>query len=274
LRTVNSANESATGSYLDDVTDRLRAAEIPPDIIADAISCLPKRCQGLLMYGSRARRDHRPDSDLDLLAFVPRPSGSRSVGLVNLSCYTQEQLSTASGTLFGVHLQRDAIVVFDPEQKLTGLLANFAPLDAQLLLDRVQHFSAILSSIDIDQYLPGSVRLAKYFLRSAIYADAIVAGQPCFSVRELAERHSQSELMKVLDSGPQESATLSDLDDLIMRLEPFVGQAPPNPHSTIEALVVEEWETDRERSSLAILAMKRGSSQSPFDYSLLPKVLL
>src|SRR5438309_943341 len=96
----------------------LRAKGLAPEWVPDLLANVPADAAGLLLYGSRARGDHRPDSDFDLLFLVPAPRKSVRTGPLSISYYTENQLLSASRTLYGTHLIRDAKVLWD----LTGEL--------------------------------------------------------------------------------------------------------------------------------------------------------
>lgn len=87
----------------------------PDDLAAAAWRVVPADVRGVLLYGSRARRDHLSDSDLDLLALVEEPRKSIHAGLVSLSFYSASQLRSGIGPLFGAHLARDSRVLWDPQ---------------------------------------------------------------------------------------------------------------------------------------------------------------
>lgn len=256
------------------VRSKLDELGIPPRLAGAALRVIPREASGLLIYGSRARADHVHESDLDLLALVPQPKEMKALSDVSLSCYTSDQLSGASGTLFGMHLKRDGIVVFDSVGELEALIDSFQQPDPEVLLARVRHFSAILNVADLGDHLPGVCRLARYLLRTAIYSLALADGRPCFSVRELAERFAEPRLATLLSShssitGPP---SFDEFAELRSRLRTVVGIPPPIAHPSLESLAVAEWDDDRQLSTLAIMAMS--SKKSALQYAALPKVLL
>lgn len=269
-------SDASASSCFNNLKVGLSRMNVPRDAVETALRIAPPDAVGVLVYGSRARGDHLPKSDLDLLALVDHPAGSRSGDGVNLSCYTQEQLSSASGTLFGMHIRRDGIVVADTGGCLSAIVNTLADPDPSYLISRVRHFSAILEVVDRDpdQNLDGLCRLARYLLRTAIYAQALAEGHPCFSVRELAERYHTPQLVTLLssDRSAVENSTAQDLDELRSRIAVVAGDPETAGYSTIQALAVGEWETNRERSVLATMALANNAQE--FDYSLMPKVLL
>lgn len=254
----------------------LRRLGVDEHLIATAIHLLPGEAVAALAYGSRARGDHKETSDLDMLTLVDVPCGSRSLGGVNVSCYTVDQLSDARGTLFGMHLRRDGVVLWDPGVLLRPLLATLCDPDPSRLFARLRDLAVMLDVPPCDQtrYASGLARVARYFLRTAIYVQALAAGQPCFSVRELAARHSEPELVALLSSDPAQQGPVDAalVRDLTARLAAVVGPLPANQLGSLRALVVGDWYEHPERAALATLALA-GHGQE-FDYARLPKVLL
>ena len=259
-----------------DFAGKLNGLGVPQSLIEAAIHVISDDTIGLLVYGSRARADSVPNSDLDLLALVQEPSGSTAYGNVNLSRYTSAQIRSASGTLFGMHIRRDGVVVADATGDLRGLVHALEDPSPSHLFSRVRHFAAILeaSKTDLHLHLPGLCRLGRYLLRTAVYSVALAEGRPCFSVRELAERFGEPELVEILSSDPDVVAEPSPREfmELRRRLREAVGAPGPTSHRSLGSLAVAEWDHDRERATLAIMAMT--GEHSDLDYSELPKVLL
>ncbi|MDE0131084.1 MAG: hypothetical protein OXQ32_02325 [bacterium] len=65
---------------------------------------------------------------------------------------------------------------------------------------------------------------------------------------------------------------MDELEKLQRRLVEAVGEPPPTIYESLESLAVAEWDDDRERATLAIMAMT--SEDQKVGYSDLPKVLL
>jgi hypothetical protein len=258
------------------IEERLKALGVNRQLQKTALKLIPLDSLGLLIYGSRARGDYTPTSDLDLLALVQTPQGSRASSGVSVSCYTLGQMQSARATLFGMHLARDGVILADPSGALDSVLSQMGEPDPSQLMERVRHFSAILdvSESELSHYYSGLMRLGRYLLRTAIYGLALQGGRPCFSVRELAVRFSQPELVDLLASVGQEDATgdVGKYRDLIARLRVAVGVLPSNPYGSLRGIIVAEWESDLPRATLATLAISPHGET--FDYAKLPKVLL
>lgn len=251
----------------------LRAHDIPRPI-ARHFPRLPSDVQAVLIYGSRARGDAVEGSDLDVLALVPRPRPSISAYEVSVSFYTAAQLKSGVGTLFGAHLRRDAKIVWDPSSRLTKSVEAMGDVDPARLLARAKAMSSLFTTpgVDLPKYLEGTLRQARYLLRSCLYAQAIAQGDPCFSVREIARRVGDPELVELLASHRRESASLVELESCLARLRSLLGDFPDSIHGSLEATVVNEWEKAGDILSASFLIL--GSSGAGSVYAEVEKILL
>lgn len=255
------------------VVEALLAMGVPPSVVEDFPE-LPADVEGLLVYGSRARGDAVPSSDLDMLALVGTPRPSTQSGDVSLSYYTSKQLSTGIGTLFGAHLKRDARILCDIRGDLTSAVEDMGEVDTDRVLTRARSMSELFTNHrhDLPKYLPGLLRQARYLLRSCLYAQAIADGEPCFSVRELAGRHGDPELARLLASRQPREATTTELEECLFRLRGIVGEFPPSEHGSLEATIVNEWGQPSDILSMAFMAL--GVTGQGSDYAEVEKILL
>ncbi|NKQ52014.1 nucleotidyltransferase domain-containing protein [Amycolatopsis sp. K13G38] len=257
----------------DDVVSALLRMKISPDVL-ESFPELPADVEGLLVYGSQARGDPVPGSDLDVLALVAAPRPSTYSGDVNVSYYTRQQLSTGVGTLFGAHLKRDAKVIWDHSGHLTRAVDDMGEVDTDRLLARVRCMSELFTNPerDLPKYLPGLLREARYLLRSCLYAQAIADDDSCFSVRELAVRHDDPDLARLLASRQPGEPTIADFDECLSRLRGIVGEFPPSEHGSLEATIVNEWGSASDLLSMAFMAL--GVTGKGSGYAEMEKILL
>jgi len=272
-----SARTSLSASAARVIRRRMDSLGVPAGLVEALLPLLPASLTGVLVYGSWARGDARGVSDLDVLVLDETGISPKPDDRISLSFYSEQQLREATGTLFGFHLARDGKVVLDGQGQLGRTLAAIEPPDPEVLLEKIRRLSAVLTvnSHELASYLPGLTQVARYLLRSALYAEALKDGNPSFSVGDLAVRRDDPSLRELLSShaNEQHPASASTFAELQERLERVVG-APPDDAAgkSLEAVVVEAWPLDRDLSNLALLAL--GTESEGVPYSELPKVVL
>lgn len=253
---------------------RLGELHVPPATVAALVaSKAVTSAIGIVLYGSYARGDHESSSDVDLLVVADRPGGSRKLGVANVATYTATQLASARGSLFGMHLARDGRVLHDTDNLVADLLSSMGEPDPVVLFQRIRHLAAVLDGERTD-HLGGRIRVARYLLRTAVYVAALADGEPCFSVRELAERANEPGLVSILATDVKAAPvpTTEVLDDLLARLGDIVGPVASDPHGGLRNLIVAEWFDDPARATLGVLVL--AGDRDELDYTALAKVIL
>lgn len=264
-------------SKIDVEAVRIKLAElrVGKTLIRQACKRIRGSATGVLLYGSCARGDASAASDLDLLLVAPHRADSGTDGKLSINCYSPKQFADAGSTLFGMHLARDGIVLHDTDNRMAEMLSEFTSPNAQDLLGRIRDFSIVLELPIEEQleYLSGLCQVARYLLRSAIYAAALGDGNPCFSVAELADRFNQPELTSLLSSHPGQhpEPSLEVLDDLKHRLRGVVGTPASDSYESLHALIIGSSISDPDLEKLATLALGVGEC---LPYAEIPKVIL
>lgn len=270
--------ETETELTVSELTTSLENLGLTVSEVRGVITRIASETVGLLLYGSRARDDSLPQSDFDILRYTTSwKSPTFKSGRASVSSYTREQLDSASGTLFGTHLRRDGRILIENGDGLARIIKGLQPADPIQLLARVTQYSMILvqPAAEKEAHFAGMVRLARYLLRTAIYASVMSDGESCFSVRELAARFNEPRLAILLASDPETTGppSVKLLNDIIDRLIAVIGPFPRHDFESLEALAVAYWDIDRNLSTLAIRAGSESDKDS-INYSALPKVLL
>lgn len=232
---------------------------------------LPEAATGVILYGSFARGDAGANSDVDLIAIS---DSSQSVTVdptrLSLSFYTERQLQTASGSLFGAHLKRDGVILHDTSGATQQMLASMGSVDLDRLFERLAEGAGLLQLPSEGWDVKQRVRVARYFLRSSLYGSALRRGDPCFSVRDLAASLAEPSLIQQLSShvAEQEVATTALFDALLARLISEAGVADIE-FDSLENVVAFG---DDQQVEMALFILNDSDEDVPYSES--PTVLL
>lgn len=240
----------------------------------EIIEALPREAIGVVLYGSVARGDSSSTSDIDLLIISNEHKTTRSVGRANVTTYDEDQFRSAAGSIYGMHLARDSVVLHD-SGNVEQMISEFGEVDGPRATRRVAQLAMLLElpEAELRLHLPGFVRHARYVLRTATYLEALKVGEPCFSVAELAERANDPELLSLLSSHPdvQGEPNWQVLIELRRRLRAIVPAVAAIEYETLADTIVGFATTQPDISDAAILILNRGSSD---PYAVIPRVIL
>jgi len=158
------------------------------ELIQAELEALRTTAQATMLYGSYARGDHSCDSDIDVLQIVPTPRAFQKIGSIGVSFYTARQLSKLAnqGSLFVLHLRKEGVVLYDPNEILRTALDSYVAPENYNELRAIISVSAAVLHLDRHslsaQQFSGVINLSLYLLRTVVYLRCVESGTPVFSL--------------------------------------------------------------------------------------------
>lgn len=230
----------------------------------------------VMLYGSHARGDAGPASDVDLLQLVPHSPRSYTRELVSVVAYTPAQLKqmATEGSLFAWHLRTEGVVLQDPDGLLERSLALHAGPAIGRSLERLADLSAILDlgRSEFELYANRANRTARYLARTAMYARALEAGGKSFNLQAAATSAGRPHLAQLLGRPSEGVMDWKTFVAYRSALSELIGPLRRNQFEALEALAVQSWGKDPHLAALAIQTLL------PLDgeiaYSSLPPPVL
>jgi len=245
------------------------------DIFASATRMVRGEYTSLLLFGSYARGDPGAESDVDILQVVPSHRASYRVGPFAFSAYTARHLFRMAehGSLFALHLVREALEISDPGHILSALRAKFVyPKDCKKL--RVE-LGRALRLLDVDEH--GYIlrwqkyeMLAVYILRSALYSYAYDSGRLSFSLDKVISVLGRSELGPLVRAAGVGGPNFVRFGQLAKNCGDLLGVDVVNPCKSADALIVDSWNQSPLTIILGLRLLRRDErllSYEEFDLS-------
>lgn len=183
------------------------------------------------IFGSHARGDYTKDSDIDLLSVTDDDVfASFSHGELNVSFYPRRNLleDARKGSLFVMHIVREAVPTYDPENIHADVVQNF--------WWRSNYCDEIAKASDLGWFLLNHQsefrnrqvvnRRISWSVRTILIALTAENGAPVFSPHELARFADRSYVNRLLSLKSRDTITMDDLADLRAFLAEFGNAAP------------------------------------------------
>lgn len=207
------------------------------------------------LFGSHARRQGRSDSDIDVLLVERKRRRSFERGAVACSVYTWHHLLRMAefGSLFVRHLIDEATPIWDPDCLLDQLRARYhAPADYGDYIVALRHAFRLvpLDPVEYGVRPEGAWRLARFLLRSCVYAELAGRGQLTFDM-ELAARRLGD--LRILRLCRLRQGWHSDMCELRSIVSSRWGCLPIRTEGSVEAVIVNSW---RESPLTVVLGLR------------------
>lgn len=183
------------------------------------------------VFGSHARGDYTKESDIDLLAVTDDDAfSSFSHGELNVSFYPCKNLldDARNGSLFVMHIVREAVPTYDPKNLHADIVENFRW--------RSDYGDEISKASDLGWFLLHRQssfknrqivnRRISWSVRTILIALTAEKGAPVFSHHELSRFANKPYVSRLLSLKSRETITIGDLADLRTFLAEFGREAP------------------------------------------------
>lgn len=220
--------------------------------------------KAVLLFGSQARGDALPGSDVDVL-LVTSETRTRLVamGIISFYLYPWRHLLSAArrGDLFACHISCEARALHDPEHRLDRLRKTFQ-FKASYADEVARAGELAWFIVRYRGTLPEAVvaKRAAWCVRTMLIARAAEQRRAIFAASELASFSGYNSVLEIIGYKDQPSAAEATADLLQTFLERF-GVANPIPQGDADAF---RRLFRRTRNHVAEQTMRVGETQDPY----------
>lgn len=221
-----------------------------------AIADLLPRSRALLLYGSAARGENEPSSDIDILQVVETPADAFTRGSVQVAPYTLERLVSMAknGSLFVRHLIDEGKPLADPHNVLDTLTLAYREASRETRFAELRFTSGLLdvSEDTYSEYWPGLNSCAAFVLRSLAYVCAREVGCCSFSMKRVTEVLTDRRLLLIRTLRDAGAPNRDMYAQIIEAIEFYQGSQVRNDFGSIEALTTNAGSAQEQTSSWGV----------------------
>ncbi len=224
------------------------------------------------LYGSVARGDSGPGSDVDVVVIAQRASEQDDETGLAVTAYEEAHLVSlaGAGSLFVLHLKLEARVLKDPAGSFARVFDAWRMPSIDRTLAGMRAAASVLDVTDeLRRLRSRELRaVALFVLRSTVYLRCLERGQPTFALRGVARVLGAEAVVGFLERA--RAGTMAD-EDVIEQarrfLRAYLGEPVVNPFGTLEALAVSCHHSFPLASDLAV---RVAMGKAPLHYASAP----
>ncbi|SEJ46168.1 Nucleotidyltransferase domain-containing protein [Azotobacter beijerinckii] len=158
----------------------------------------------LVIYGSRARNDHAPESDTDLFAITDDANYKMIVvGSTNIACYPRETAleRAKSGELFFFHIVKEGTPIYDPGYEFDKLKNAFTPKNnyQKEIINATELGYALVDNTETIRNQALLNKRIAWCVRSILIAKTAELGSPIFSKKGLIKYANDHDITDLID---------------------------------------------------------------------------
>jgi hypothetical protein len=209
---------------------------------AEIFNAVGSSSTSLMLFGSFARGDSSPTSDIDVLELAERRRRPYRSGRINISVYDRLTLTRMAerGSLFVLHLRLEGEMLRDESGQLSACLEKYRrPATYEPFRLALRQLANLLD-VDEEQYekdFQAYNELAFYIIRSEVYARLDEGDHPMFSLRAI----SACDLVAPPIRGVLQAKDAGADYQLFVKRRSTIGDILTtsicNPYGSVEALV-------------------------------------
>jgi hypothetical protein len=248
---------------------------IDDDIRHTVLHAVKGENSAVMLFGSVARGDASPLSDIDVLQLSDRRTRPYKVGRTNVSVYDEATLLGMAhrGSLFVLHLRDEGQILRDSDGRLRKCLEAYQPQSDYEPYRRALRETANLLDVPKEEYKrrwKAYNEVAMFLLRSTLYAHFAEAGNPVFSLAVVQQRLERPD---VADAFTLKSAPGPCYREFVVAghlLSEFLRATIRNPFGTVEALVTNTGMENPLMLAFGLRLLGRKDFELSYDLLLFP----